>query len=217
MSHRNSSFKQYLVMGDSHVKHLRQTITTSSIRLTIKATPGLKWVDNYTKNLSLYHMVVSSDFDYYLSHFDGVLFFVGTNSVRIMPAHKIINQIKETIDYIREKYPRFNQTGKITIPYAFPCLKTTNRFRIQERMLSNIDLYNHELRQLSFRMNFSVINLHLTRRHLASDNMHIHRDFHPFMYNLILNYFSELVDQSSTTATTRSYSTVRSRPTSNEQ
>ena len=216
MSNRNSSLKKFLILGDSHVKHLGRTITTSSTRLVIKAFPGLKWVDKYDDNLSLHHMLALPDIDYYLSHFDGVLFFVGTNSVRIMPAHKIIIQIKEIIDYIREKYPRFNRTGKITIPYAFPCLKTTNRFRTPETMLANIELYNDELRHLSFRMNFSVMNLHLTQRNLASDGMHIDRHLHPYMYNSILTYFSELVDQSSTT-TTRSYSTVRSRPTSSAQ
>jgi hypothetical protein len=211
MNNQNSSLKKFLILGDSHVKHLGRNIRTRSTRLVIKAFSGLKWVDNYDDNLSLYHMLDSPDIDYYLSNFDGVLFFVGTNSVRIMPAHKIITQIKVIINYIREKYPRFNQTGKITIPYVFPCLKTTNRFRTEQAMLSNIALYNHELKQLSFRMNFSIMNLHLTQQHLASDNMHIHEDFYRFMYNRIVNYFSALVYRSSTTATTRSYSTVRSR------
>ena len=128
MSNQNSSLKKFLILGDSHVKHLGRALTTFSTRLVIKAFPGLKWVDNYDGNLSLYHMPVLSDIDYDLSHFHGVLSFVGTNSVRIMPAHKFITQIKEIIDYIRKNYPRFNQTGKITIPYPFPCLKTTNRF-----------------------------------------------------------------------------------------
>ena len=114
-------------------------------------------------------MLSLPDIGSYLSEADAILLMVGTNSVRILPSWRIIEQVRETILFIRQAFHHLNKTKSINIALTFPCLKTTNRFPNKYSLSYNIDRYNHELKRLSLEVNFTILDFQITEYHLARD------------------------------------------------
>ncbi len=191
MTDMNSSSKHYLVIADSHGKHLPSHIKTKSHDIVIKAISGLKWCDYYNKELSLNHLLSSSNFDSLLSHANAVLFLIGTNSVRIFSYFHICNQIKHIIKYLREKYSQLNNRHNIIVNFTFPCFKTSKKFPTSKSLLRNINSFNKNLTELSIQMNFKTINFYIENHHISYDNIHIYRQFQYLIFDGIKYQFDK--------------------------
>jgi len=201
MNNQHSSSVKFFLLADSHMKFIRSTFTTPSYDLVTRAIPGLKWIDKYDQKLSVYALLSLPDIQSSLSQANAVLFSVGTNSVRIIPATEIISQVEQIILFVQQSYPHLNQPEKISISLTFPCFKTTRRFSTERSLMSNINLYNEKLKLLSSHMNFNIIDFHITDSHLANDNMHIQSRFQDRIFNSIINHFNQIVQTTSTTIT----------------
>ncbi|CAF3195199.1 unnamed protein product [Rotaria socialis] len=213
MDNLQSSSIKFFVLADSHAKFIPATYTTSSFSLITKSIPGLKWFDRYDDKLSVRAMLSLPEIKCTLSEASAILFFVGTNSVRVFPAREIIPQIQQVVLFIQQTYPHLSQHGKISISLSFPCSKTTARFPTEQSLLSNINIYNEQLQSLSAVMNFNILNFHITNNHLAQDNMHIHFRFRDLIINSIINYFDQVNQTISATIITPT-STSATDPTS---
>ena len=84
---------KFLIIADSHGKKMATYLSKLPYTVNIKSIFGLKFVDNYQKNLSLLHMFFSREMQALLEHTDSVLFLIGTNSIRCFTSFEIINQI----------------------------------------------------------------------------------------------------------------------------
>jgi hypothetical protein len=200
MNNQHPSSIRFFVLGDSHAKHIGPNFSTSSYSLITRSIRGLKWIDNYNQNLCVYALLSLPEIQSYLSQANAILFLVGTNSVRIFPATKIISQIQQIILFVQQNYPHLNQHEKIFIPLTFPCFKTTSRFPTETSLISNINSYNEQLQLLSSQMNFNIINFDITPADLANDHMHIHSD--ELIRNSIIKHFDQVIQTISTRTTT---------------
>jgi hypothetical protein len=200
------------VLGDSHARFIGSIFTTSLYNLVSKSVSGLKWIDYYDQKYSVCALLSLPEIQSHLSQASGVLFLVGTNSVRIMPARKIISQVQQIILSVQQNYPHLNQSKKISVSLTFPCFKTTRRFPTETSLISNINLYNEELKLLSLQMNFNILDFNITNDHLANDNMHIHASFHDDMLKSIMNHFDQLIRTIPTTTTTTTTDPILSLP-----
>lgn len=223
MFNQQSSRMKYLVLGDSHVKFIRGTYSTSTYSLVTRSIPGLKWIDSYDRRLSMYALLSQPEIQSSLSESNAVLFFIGTNSVRILTARKIISQVQYIISLVQRNYPYLNQPGKISVSLTVPCFKTTRRFPDEISLVSNIFWFNEELKSLSSEMNFNILDLEITNNHLADDNMHIHARFHNRIFDSIINHFDQMIQivstrsmTSTTTANTSSSSPLPSASSLNQ-
>jgi hypothetical protein len=201
MNNQQSSSINFFVLADSHAKFIPSNFSTSSYSLITRSIPGLKWIDNYDPKLSVYALLSLPEIQSSLSQAKAVLFLVGTNSVRILPARKIVSQIQELIFSVQQNYPHLNQSGKISISLTFPCFKTTCRYPTEQSLISNINLYNKELISLSSQLNFNILDFHINNYHLANDNMHIQFRFRDHIINSIINHFDQVIETISTTTT----------------
>lgn len=135
----HSSLKHYLIIADSHAKYVPTHIKTKSYDIIVKTISGLKWIDFYNQQLSLNHLLSTSQFHFLLSSVNSVLFLIGTNSVRIFCYSTILNQIREIMNFIRHKYLQLNTRNSIIISITFPCFKTTRRYSSERLLMRNID------------------------------------------------------------------------------
>jgi len=129
MNNQQSSSINFFVLGDSHARSIPATFSTPSYNLTRTSISGLKWIDDYDRKLSVYALLSLPEIQSSLSQANAVLFFVGTNSVRMLPVRQIIFQIQDVIFPVRRRYPHLNQHGKISISLTFPCFKTNGRYK----------------------------------------------------------------------------------------
>jgi len=179
----------FLVVGDSHAWCIPSPFFSSCFKIITKAVSGLKWIDHRHRNLCGKVLLSSGEIVRYLSEADGVLFLIGTNSVRMFSAEQVIDQVKEIITSIRQNHRRLNDPDRITIALTFPCLNLSHRFSTVRRMMENIDSFNRRLRSLSCEMCFKVLDFHLTVEHLRNDDMHIHHSFKHVIVDSIIDHF----------------------------
>ena len=113
-----------------------------SLTPVTRSISGLKWIDYRQHELSVYDVLSWPETQSSLSKADGILFLIGTNSVRILRAEHIIPQVQQVISYIHRNYSHFSHPGKISISLTFPCFKTTRSFPSTNQLMSNINFYN---------------------------------------------------------------------------
>jgi hypothetical protein len=188
MDGQHVSPMKFFVLADSHGRHVPNTLIRPSFDLVTKFIRGLNWIDTRDQALSLYALLSSLNIKSSLTNANGVLFLVGTNSVRIIPAQQIINQVEQVVVFVQQTFPQLSQPGKITTTLAFPCFKTTGRFSTPSSLMSNINLYNEKLKSLSDKMNFGILDLHILNKHLAKDKMHVDFSFKDLICNPIFNH-----------------------------
>ena len=193
----------FFVLTDSHGRNLDPDLTTSHYRMRTHAISGLQWVQPCQRELCATSLILSSSLSPMISSCTSILLLIGTNSVRNTAAVRIIQQVEHVISVIRTNYPHFLGKNDISLVYAFPCLKTSYHFRSIESLLSNIDEYNSLLLELSIRLNFSVVDLHITHNHLNTDGMHLHPTCRYLMRGAIENYFATTLEMRLVTTNSR--------------
>lgn len=125
-----------------------------------------------------------------------VFFLVGINSIRIKPAKKIINEIKNIVLRLKHTFPHLNDTGSITISLSFPCFKTSKRFPTIRSLSSNLNLFNEQLTILSRQIYFEIFDFRINRHHLAHDEMHLRFYSYCRVFRSIVIYFEKLFPRS---------------------
>jgi len=215
MDIKSSGLPNVLILSDSHGKCINRQCS-ARFNTIIKAVSGLKWVDYRDEKLCLQSMLSLSEIRSLLSQATAVLFIVGTNSIRIMSASRVIEQVREIIQSIQRNYYHLNNTKKINVAYTFPCLKPTGRFPNRDSLLSNINQYNQKLFRLSVELNFTIVDFDINEYHLANDKMHVYWKYHDRIVNSISNHFNDLISSLSRSTTISDISITSQAATSNE-
>ncbi|CAF1542520.1 unnamed protein product [Adineta ricciae] len=182
----------YLALTDSHGKFTPSTIETSTYSIKVHAISGLKWIDTYRPDLSALHLLSSSSLSSLLSSASAVLFLIGTNSVRFLPASTILSQVDTVITAVRAHHPHLSHKHSISIVSCFPCLKPHYPLHTRHSLIDNINHYNFLLHNLADSLNFTLIDFHVTESHLGPDNMHIHLQYRHLVPDSLTNYFAYL-------------------------
>jgi len=183
----------YFILSDSHGKSLQSKFKTPHYQITTRSISGLQWVNTYNHTLCTQTVLNSPSISSILSSATGVLFLIGTNSVRSMPALRIIQQVEAIVNMIRLNQHHIDHVDKITIATTFPCLKVSSRFPTIDLLLNNIHLYNQQLHILSRRLGFSVIDFHITPQHLHRDHLHLQHQYKNILHSTILQYFDAII------------------------
>ena len=185
----------FVVLSDSHGKYLQSKITTQHYHISTQSISGLQWINKYDRHLCARSILASSSFTSILSQCTGIVFLIGTNSVRSTHALHIIEQIEDIITVIRLHHGHLTHKHGITIVETFPCYKTSARFPSSTLLSNNIASYNNELQILSVRMNFSCINFQITHEHLHHDKMHLQHQYKHLLYDAVITYFNTLIEK----------------------
>ncbi len=117
---------------------------------------------------------------------------IGSNSIRIFSASRVINHVQNLISVLRQNHPHLSSQQAIGIVTTFPCGKPSNTFRTPTLLQHNIDLYNNQLQTLSSHLNFTVIDFQVEPQHLSPDLLHLHKQFSNLIPHNIFNYFNTL-------------------------
>ncbi|CAF4205891.1 unnamed protein product [Rotaria magnacalcarata] len=112
----------------SHGKYFPPLLKTSLYKIIVKRISGLQWINHYDKNLCTKSLLLSSSISSILSSCVGVLFLIGTNSIRNTSAPRIIEQLEDIIDLVRFNYGHLQSKADISITSVFPCHKTSKLF-----------------------------------------------------------------------------------------
>lgn len=118
----------------------------------------------YKHNLSATHL---------LSTAQSVVFLIGINFVRFASVEIITSQIKYFISTLRQQYPHLSDTNNLTIIHFSPCLKPLLPLFTHASLINNIHQYNHQLLNLSFSLNFRIINSNVTDSYIDPNRIHI--------------------------------------------
>lgn len=196
MSLPTSILPSFLIISDSHCKTFASKVDTPHYHVITKAISGLQWKNQYENKYCAYSLIRSESISTLFSSSLSVLLLIGTNSVRTTPALEIIEQVKDVIKLIRLHHDHLHAKQDITIMSTFPCYRISKRFPLRTLLISNINLYNDKLKQLSHQMNFSYLTLQITDEHLNSDQMHLKSP--DYLYGNIIDYFDKLIVPQST-------------------
>ncbi|CAF4615924.1 unnamed protein product [Rotaria socialis] len=191
--HEHTALPLYFILSDSHGKNLQSTITTPYYQIKTRSISGLQWVNTYDYTLCTQNVLNSPSISSILSSATGVLFLIGTNSVRSMPALRIIQQVEAIVNMIRLNHHHIDHLGKITIAATFPCLKVSSCFPTIDLLLNNINLYNQQLEILSRRLGFSFLDFHITPEHLHRDHLHLQHQYKNILHTTIVQYFDSII------------------------
>lgn len=209
MNRFSCSLRNILLIGDSHAKNLPLQTTTLKYSITTKFIRGLKFFDQYNSALCLYTLISTREFQIHLSQIDTLILLIGTNSIRNINASSVIHQVQDIINVLRKWFPHFHKPQSISICLIFPCLKVSNRFFTTFSLQSNIDTYNEQLIYLSEQMHFNILDLKITKSHLARDHMHIDYYFEHLILDAMIDHVNHLIELPSTSTKTYLKSEIR--------
>ncbi|CAF5217747.1 unnamed protein product, partial [Rotaria magnacalcarata] len=188
----------FFLLTDSHGKYFPPLLKTSSYKIIVKPISGLQWINHYDKNLCAKSLLLSSSISSILSSCVGVLFLIGTNSIRNTSAPRIIEQLEDIIDLVRFNYGHLQSKADISITSVFPCHKTSKLFPSISSLSSNVNNYNMLLEDLSIRKDFSMLHLPITVEHLNNDGLHIRFPYVSILWNFLEQYLADLIIKKST-------------------
>ncbi|CAF2051975.1 unnamed protein product [Rotaria magnacalcarata] len=157
MSHSHPNNQNFLIIGDSHIKHIPTHIFTNHFHIVTRSISGLRWLNPRNPQLCVYHLVTQSDLSSFIDTISNILFIVGTNSVRNLPAPQVITELHYLLNYLYTRYPHLNSYNKIMIAKTFQCLKPSYAFPNVDLLQHNITLYNDMLVPLSHQYHFMPI------------------------------------------------------------
>jgi hypothetical protein len=185
----------FLVIVDSHGKILDLEIITSQFTIITKATAGLQWYQSYTRQLCATSLVNSTAISDLVSKCSGVLFLIGTNSIRNTPAVRIIEQVEHVVGLLRTNHPHLTGKHHISIMCAFPCYKPSFHFQSIESLTLNVNAYSSLLVELSTRLNFSTIDLEITAADLRHDGMHLRTSLRTVVDTVVKVHFATVLEK----------------------
>ncbi|CAF1677570.1 unnamed protein product [Rotaria magnacalcarata] len=191
MNDSSSTLPSILILSDSHGRNLEANIITPHYRVKTHSISGLQWINRYDNTLCLFSLIQQDQFSSLICSSTYVLFLLGTNSLRIMSATEVINQVDEILQFLYSRYHHLI-TRKIIITTCLPCLKPTKRFSSTFLLKKNIDDYNALLLSLSIKLNFLYLDLNITHDWLSHDMMHVHYNYRLDFSNIILNFLNAL-------------------------
>ncbi|CAF1262765.1 unnamed protein product [Rotaria magnacalcarata] len=157
MSTSPSKQKSYLIIADSHGKNLNSIIMHNDYHIITHVVSGIQWINKYNQNLCIYSLIQQDPLAHLINSCTHVLFLVGTNSARNLPATRVINQIETVLDVLQSKYPHLKHNKTISIIATFPCLKESAFFPSISLLKANISSYNELLQTLSHTKNFHML------------------------------------------------------------
>ncbi|CAM4785809.1 unnamed protein product [Rotaria magnacalcarata] len=195
MSTSPSKQKSYLIIADSHGKNLNSIIMHNDYHIITYVVSGIQWINKYNQNLCIYSLIQQDPLAHLINSCTHVLFLVGTNSARNLPATRVINQIKTVLDVLQSKYPHLKHNKTISIIATFPCLKESTFFPSISLLKANISSYNELLQTLSHTRKFSYVDLNVTVDHLSQDKMHVHHLCKDLMLDAIMKRINNLMIQ----------------------
>ncbi len=185
----------FLIITDSHGKYFPPCYNTQNYNNTTISISGLQWFNPYNQALCTRSLILSTSISNRLASCSGVVFLVGSNSIRNYSASQVIQQVEDIINLIQSQHVHLTQKHNISIVSAFPCFKLSSSFPTQEALSSNIDRYNYHLNQLSLYKNLTILNIPITPDQLSYDGLHIHVHYLSNIYIPIQQYFENIVDQ----------------------
>lgn len=198
----NQTLPTLLLLSDSHGKYFPPIANSTKYRFVTKSISGLQWCSPYDIDLSVSSIILSSQITSLLTSCFGVVFLVGTNSVRTMSAQQVIQQITELIDLLRIRYSHLTRKNRITIISTFPCIKPSTIYPTQSHLMSNINQYNSMLLELSMVKHFTVLTIPIDIEQLNPDGMHLHVQHVSFIYQFIQQTIDLLLSNSNTCRST---------------
>ena len=220
MDNSPSTKRLFLVIADSHVKHVCSNMSTSDFHIITYSISGLQWSNPWNSQLSVNSLISQSHLTSLFDTLSHVLLLVGTNSVRRLRAADVIDQVNQIILSLRSRHPHLTQTGKIIIVATFPCLKPSAHFPSIVSLQNNIHIYNRLLLALSTQQSFSFVDFHVTPDMLSPDRMHLDYRYRNLISELILDYVNRLsipqYDPISSRSRSRSATTRRNRKRHNK-
>lgn len=186
------------LFSDSHGKYFPPNSHSTKYCYTTKSISGLQWYNSNHPNLAVHSLINSTSIRSLLVSCYGVVFLVGTNSVRITPATIIIDQITTIIDLLRQQHSHLTRKNRIIIISSFPCFKPSTLFPTIHLLMANVDQYNVMLLDLSISKGFTFLTIPISIDHLHSDQMHIEIQHIPYIYNYIQHSLDLLLSNSNT-------------------
>ena len=182
-----------VVVADSHFKFLPSSFISNTYRLSTQVRSGLSWLNPYDSGLCTTTLLQSDLLSSSLSSAIAVFLFVGTNSLRSLPANLVIDQVQDIILYLHSNYPHLTSTSAITINHTFPCTKLTKHFPNTHELSTNINMYNDTLTSLSHSNNFSILKFPILSNHLYNDGIHIRHQFNHLLSETLHQYIQHLI------------------------
>ncbi|CAF2120458.1 unnamed protein product [Rotaria magnacalcarata] len=203
---------EYFVLSDSRGKYFPPYHRADQYQLIIKSISGLQWNNPWQQELSVKNLIDSTSIKSIISTCAGIIFMVGTNSIRSWSASEIIEDIVIHITQsIRSTYDHLNCKTDISICTIFPCLKTSARFLTSNLLTSNINDYNTKLYDISNTLNFTIINFPITISHLNVDGLHIRAKHTSLIFNIILDNITCLLNKTNKIKNSQRSSEAKSR------
>ncbi|CAF4990681.1 unnamed protein product, partial [Rotaria socialis] len=201
--HPSYSFIHHILIY--YGKCLSPTVSTPYYSITTYSISGLRWFNPYDDNLNLFALIQTEKFSSLFSTTSNILFLVGINSVRNLPATNVIQQLDQFLHLLFSNYTHLT-AGQIIITTCPPCLKISNRYSNISLLQNNIDYYNHLLFSLSSKYKVSVLDLKISFEWLGRDGLHIDYVYREEFSNIILNYINNtnMHQQTSSNVSTRS-------------
>ncbi|CAF3770800.1 unnamed protein product [Rotaria socialis] len=208
--HPSYSFIHHILIY--YGKCLSPTVSTPYYSITTYSISGLRWFNPYDDNLNLFALIQTEKFSSLFSTTSNILFLVGINSVRNLPATNVIQQLDQFLHLLFSNYTHLT-AGQIIITTCPPCLKISNRYSNISLLQNNIDYYNHLLFSLSSKYKVSVLDLKISFEWLGRDGLHIDYVYREEFSNIILNYINNtnMHQQTSSNVSTRSRYSISKR------
>lgn len=178
------------ILSDSHGKHLSKNLSVIQYNVHINAVSGLRFVDKTNRQLCATTGIQTSEVADFLSNSRGIIFLIGTNSIRSAPSFNIIPQISKIVSILRANHPHLSSTDSITFITTFPCQKTSYSFPTISSLTENISKFNTQLISLSQALQFSVLDLEVHPDALSNDQLHLQ----PHYQRTIATRLSQYID-----------------------
>ena len=180
------------LLSDSHCKHFQSVINTTRYQLHLCAISGLQRHSAYNVNLSASDVIKSSTISTTLSTAHAAVLLLGINSIRCLSSWTIIEQVEYIINLIRITHPHLSAKNHIHIGLVFPCNKLSSKYPTIEVLHYNINHFNHLLKLLARRVNFSIMDLRISDNQLSSDQIHLNKEGRDELLQRIILYCDDL-------------------------
>ncbi|CAF1099326.1 unnamed protein product [Didymodactylos carnosus] len=96
----------YLILADSHLKHLPERLRQPNYDVDFKIVRGAEWINQYAPKLSIQSIISLREIIEAVSSSVGIEFVIGTSTLRHTPFHEAIEQAKYIITVLHSYHPQ---------------------------------------------------------------------------------------------------------------